>query len=169
MAPSGLLNGAPILGPIVKPLYIFDIDGTIANVRHRLHILDEVQGDEKWDQFYALCDQDSPKHNVIALMSELRKTSDIWFFTGRPERLRIKTVQWLIHNAFIPATQLETELMMRPDDDHRPDDELKQDWYKGMLDVDRDRLVGVFEDRDRVVAMWRREGVQCYQVADGNF
>ena len=26
-----------------------------------------------------------------------------------------------------------------------------------------------FDDRDRVVAMWREEGVPCFQVAPGDF
>jgi len=30
-------------------------------------------------------------------------------------------------------------------------------------------IKGVFEDRNRVVAMWRRRGIRCYQVIDGNY
>jgi hypothetical protein len=30
-------------------------------------------------------------------------------------------------------------------------------------------LMAVFDDRDKVVAMWRRNGVACFQVAEGNF
>ena len=31
------------------------------------------------------------------------------------------------------------------------------------------RLVAVFDDRDRVVAMWSAAGVPCFQVAAGEF
>ena len=38
-----------------------------------------------------------------------------------------------------------------------------------MSPEDRARLVMVFDDRDRVVNMWRRNGVVCAQVAPGDF
>ena len=38
-----------------------------------------------------------------------------------------------------------------------------------MRPEDRARLVAVFEDRKRVVDMWRENGVTCYQVAPGDF
>jgi len=38
-----------------------------------------------------------------------------------------------------------------------------------MLTEDKSRLVAVFDDRDRVVKMWRDVGVTCFQVADGEF
>jgi len=34
---------------------------------------------------------------------------------------------------------------------------------------DRYRIVGVFDDRDQVVRMWRRLGLTVFQVAEGNF
>lgn len=33
----------------------------------------------------------------------------------------------------------------------------------------RRRLVAVFDDRDKVVSMWRARGVACFQVAPGAF
>jgi hypothetical protein len=38
-----------------------------------------------------------------------------------------------------------------------------------MLVDDRQRLVAAFDDRDRVVQMWRAAGVTCFQVAPGEF
>lgn len=49
------------------------------------------------------------------------------------------------------------------------DDALKMEWYANMLHCDKERLVAVFDDRNRVVDMWRRLGVPCFQVAPGNF
>jgi len=60
-------------------------------------------------------------------------------------------------------------LTMREEGDFTPDDELKEKWLHGMLQEDRLRLVAVFDDRDRVVQMWRRNGYACFQVADGEF
>jgi hypothetical protein len=40
--------------------------------------------------------------------------------------------------------------------------------------LDKIRLDGynptlVFDDRSRVVEMWRKNGIKCFQVAEGNF
>jgi hypothetical protein len=50
-----------------------------------------------------------------------------------------------------------------------PDDVLKRQWFDAMLRDDRERLVATFDDRDRVVKMWRDAGVTCFQVAPGEF
>ena len=34
---------------------------------------------------------------------------------------------------------------------------------------ERNRLTAVFDDRDKVVQMWRENGVPCFQVAKGDF
>ena len=61
------------------------------------------------------------------------------------------------------------KLVMRPANLHRPDDALKEAWLLQQTTSTRARIVGVFEDRDRVVAMWRRNGLVCFQVAPGDF
>jgi hypothetical protein len=52
------------------------------------------------------------------------------------------------------------------------DDELKEEWLDaydlpGLLP--RDEILCVYDDRDKVVKMWRRNGLPCFQVAEGNF
>ena len=59
-------------------------------------------------------------------------------------------------------------IYMRGDTDFRPDDELK----KGFLDKMRKdgfNPVMAVDDRQQVVDMWRRRGLTCFQVAEGNF
>ena len=60
-------------------------------------------------------------------------------------------------------------LMMRDEGDHSADDDLKKRWLDSMLIDDRNRLVAAFDDRDRVVKMWRDNDVACFQVAPGDF
>jgi hypothetical protein len=83
--------------------------------------------------------------------------------SGRVERTREKTVAWL-KESFVHYDAL----LMRPDGDFRADDVLKEEI------LDRDILPNyavdmAFDDRDRVVAMWRRRGIPCLQVAPGDF
>lgn len=158
----------------MKPLYIFDIDGTLANCQHRVPILSETGGD-RWNRFYDACHLDTPIKSVIELMRVLYYSgADIWLFSGRSDRVRDKTDAWLrehtvYHFADYPDEVGNLQLVMRRFDDHRPDDHVKQEMLDNMLLEDRERLAGVFDDRDRVVAMWRAAGIPCYQVAPGDF
>lgn len=74
-----------------------------------------------------------------------------------------------VSSDFDSAFGMRDVLTMRAEGDYTPDDELKRQWLNAMSMDDRSRLVAVFEDRDRMVHMWRAAGVPCFQVAEGNF
>lgn len=153
----------------MKPLYIFDLDGTLALIEHRKHML-ESDDRQKWRRFYAACDKDSPNYPVIDTMKRLALVSDIWIFSGRSDEVRDKTVAWLAeHTPFMTHDLNGPMLQMRREGDYTADDVLKAHWYSNMLEDDKRRLVAVFDDRDRVVQMWRKMGVPCFQVAAGEF
>lgn len=144
------------------PLYIFDLDGTLADCTHRRPLLPD------WDAFYAACDRDTPNKPIIHVMFDLMDHgNDVWIFSGRRDSEREKTIKWLEDH--IGVTFNDEHLLMRPTGDNTPDDALKQSWLNAMLPIDRARLVATFDDRDRVVAMWRRNGITCLQVAPGDF
>lgn len=156
----------------MRPLYIFDIDGTICNIEHRLHFLKNITDADRWKKFYRACTADTANHPVITTLETLRKDADIWFFTGRSMEVRYETCMWLhVHTSF-KMDQLATNpewLTMRLEGDHTEDHMLKQQWLKDMGSADRHRLVAVYEDRSRVVNMWRNNGIACFQVGDGDF
>lgn len=152
-----------------RPLYIFDLDGTLADCAHRKHFLDYKEDAARWRKFYSACDKDAPIVHAIATMERLRHFADVWIFSGRSEEVRDKTVSWLTEHTSFMTYDLDTALVMRQEGDHRADDIVKSEWLDGMLQDDRRRLVATFDDRDRVVAMWRTAGVPCYQVAPGDF
>ena len=55
----------------LKPIYIFDLDGTLADVGHRLHY---ISGNPKsWRSFFAACADDAPCKPVISTLQRLRK------------------------------------------------------------------------------------------------
>lgn len=155
------------IGPgYVCPLVIFDLDGVLADVRHRLHYIDPLtKGKERdYERFNQACVNDTPIKSGIALMNTLLRSADVWIFTGRSEAVRENTVEWLLMHTQLTARMLETGLMMRRVGDRRRTRELKQEWYAGMLPVDRCRLIGVFEDHPDVVRMWRENHVPCFDV-----
>jgi len=154
-----------------KPLYIFDIDGTITLSEHRAVFLEDTEDPERWNKFYDACDQDPPNQPVIDIMEALKRDgAEIIFFSGRSDRVRDKTVAWIAdHTTFEEHELTEAVLTMRQHGDFTPDDYLKEDWLKAMYPEDRDRLVAAFDDRDRIVHMWRKNNVACCQVAFGGF
>lgn len=156
----------------MKPLYIFDLDGTLAVIDHRRHLLaPKLTVEDVWRSFYSACDGDAPNHAVIATMEKLRQAgAEIWIFSGRSDEVRDKTIAWLAKHTSFSADELEGPMLtMRRAGYWIKDDALKMEWYASMLHCDKERLVAVFDDRDRVVAMWRSLGVPCFQVAPGNF
>lgn len=152
--------------------YIFDIDGTIADLSHRLH---HIQSDPpNWGAFYAACGDDAPITHILDLASALAGEADIVFVTGRSEECRDATIDWLRAN--LPdggawtwsADDARNDLYMRAAGDHRPDNIVKSELLDRLI-ADGYRPIMAFEDRDQVVKMWRERGIPCAQVAPGDF
>lgn len=145
------------------PLYIFDLDGTLAEISHRRHFVEGLKKD--WKAFYAACVNDAPNWPVISVFRALRSTgARLWIWSGRSDEVQEQTERWLHRH------QLDFDaILMRPQGDYTPDDKLKRQWYEWMADEDRQALTAVFDDRTRMVRMWRDLGVPCFQVADGDF
>jgi FMN phosphatase YigB (HAD superfamily) len=166
----------------ITPLYIFDLDGTLADLKHRRRFVTRSDDPARlrrkpdWDAFHAACVDDTPIMPVIqtfiALVGTAGTRADAWIWSGRMETVRKETEHWLHMEAGLHGGHYEPLfklLKMRPANDYTPDDQLKESWLHAMSPEDRARLVMAFDDRDRVVAMWRRNGVVCAQVAPGDF
>lgn len=153
----------------MKPLYIFDLDGTLALIGHRRHHVECARDEQNWTAFYAACVDDLPNMPVVKTLRALVQSgADIWIFSGRSDEVESQTIDWLMRHT-VWSSRNDLVLEMRHEGDHTPDDVLKRGWLNGMLAEDRERLVAVFEDRDRMVKMWRDAGVACFQVAPGEF
>ena len=142
-------------------LVVFDLDGTLADPSHREHFVRRPVGEKDWDAFHAASVRDRPKHEIVRTYLALEATgAEVEIWTGRDEKYRDQTVEWLAKQGIHSP-----KLRMRPNGDRTADDEMKAAWMD-----ERDRHVRlVFEDRQRVVDMWRRRGVTCCQVAPGDF
>ena len=158
----------------MRPLYIFDLDGTLANAEHRIH---HISGETKdWRAFFAASEHDEPITAAIATMGALQRGgAECWIWTGRSDEVRAQTIAWLARHGVMTFTvwkkfgHAPERFLMRKAGDHRPDHELKYEWLTYLEPPERNRLTAVFEDRARVVQMWRDAGVPCFQVAPGEF
>ena len=61
-----------------KPLYIFDLDGTLALIQHRRHFVERDRKEQDWKGFYAACINDEPNEPVVCTMERLRRFADVW-------------------------------------------------------------------------------------------
>lgn len=147
-----------------KPLYIFDLDGTLALIEHRRHFVEN--GAKRWDEFFAACVDDKPNWPVIDTYLMLAKTADIYIWSGRSDAVRDVTIKWLVNHL---GELWHSNLKMRKARDYQPDTTLKMAWLDSLSKPDRERLVAVFDDRDRLVQAYRERGVACFQVAPGDF
>lgn len=152
----------------MKPLYIFDLDGTLADIRHRRHYVDGPKVD--WSAFYRACSKDAPNMPVLLTLEAMwRFGAEIWIWSGRSDEVRELTLDWLHEYTPFSMDELDKILRMRRAGDYTPDHELKKTWYDALLLRDKRRLVAVFDDRNRMVEMWRSLHVSCFQVAPGDF
>src|SRR5581483_10825321 len=130
-----------------KSLAIFDVDGVVADVRHRLHHLD---GRASWPAFFRAADRDPLLPEGAALVADLRREHEIVWLTGRPERLREVTTAWLARHG-LPTG----ELHLRPAGDHRPAPQFKLGVLRRLAPRG---IAAVVDDDDEVVAAAQQAG-----------
>ena len=146
-------------------LVIFDLDGTLSDSTHREHYVKRPVGQKDWDSFHAAAVYDPPKDAVLHTFLALQSAGhEIEIWTGRDEKYQAETLDWLAFNGIYNPT-----LKMRPTGDFTHDNELKSRWLDEHIGERGKRVNMVFEDRQRVVDMWRGRGITCAQIAPGNF
>lgn len=115
-----------------------------------------------YEKFNDSLELDEPNENIVRICKALSDFFYIFICTGRNEKFRKRTEDWL-KKYDIPASQL----WMRPDNNTESDAIVK----KRMLDaIQRTcNVIAVFDDREKVVNMWRENGILCCQVAKGEY
>ncbi|WP_457463808.1 phosphatase domain-containing protein [Streptomyces sp. TE5632] len=96
-----------------RPLAVFDLDDTLADTAHRPRFLERRPRDG--DSFFAAAPHDPPLAEGVALVRESTGECEILCLTGRPERCRHDTLDWLTAHG-LP----EGPVRMRGDADRRP-------------------------------------------------
>lgn len=141
-----------------RKIALIDIDGTLADVRHRLHHI-SGPGRKNWKAFFAEMDADTPISDMLAKVHELERDHEIAIVTGRPEEYRARTEKWLRANGI-----RYTQLFMRPEGDHRPDYTVKAEVLR---QIPKDKIALAIDDRGPVCDMWEKNGIRCIRVDSG--
>ena len=143
-------------------LVVFDIDGTLANIEHRL---DYVRSKPKnWKAFDAGIPNDRVNEPVAEVFDAMVMGGHtVILASGRNERSRKATEDWLWDNKL----RGYQELYMRKADDFRSDDIVKQEILDQIIADYGKKPDMVFDDRPRVVRMWRDNGIFVFNVYQG--
>lgn len=144
----------------LRKAVIVDIDGTVALSLHR----------NPFDT--SRYHTDVPNRPIVAMVREFaRQGFAILFTSGRDATFLDVTTKWLFDNVLndlsLPGG-MRVSVLMRLAGDRREDSIVKQELYENYI-KGRFNVFAVLDDRNRVVDMWRRNGLTCLQVADGDF
>lgn len=141
---------------------ICDIDGTLADLEHRLVHVHKTPKD--WHAFHSSLMEDTPHPWCVDLINLYRENGHrIILMTGRGEEYRDLSLEW-----FKKYQIHYDELLMRSAGDQRHDWEIKKELFEKNV-KDRFQVSFVVEDRKSVVDMWRDIGLVCLQCAPGDF
>ena len=151
-------------------IVIFDLDGTLALIDKRRAISTKDNGKMDWGKFLDPdnIQLDLPNQPVIDIANMLHSQGYlIYIFSGRSDKTEDATIAWLDkHNVSYDLLQMRPQGLL-----YKPDNDLKQGWLDTITlgKAGKDRVAMVFDDRNQVVDMWRKNGLTTFQVADGDF
>jgi phosphoglycolate phosphatase-like HAD superfamily hydrolase len=130
------------------PYAVVDLDGVVADVRHRLTYVERRP--KEWDRFFAAAPLDPVLPEGRAVVEELVASgAELVWLTGRPERCRKDTVDWLARND-LPAARL----YMRREADHRP---ARMTKLAVLRELAARRAIAIMVDDDAAVVRTLRE------------
>ena len=69
----------------MKPLYIFDLDRTLADTSHRTHY--NRGTDKDWRGFFAAAKNDPPIRSGVETFKALSRVAEVWIWTGRSDEV----------------------------------------------------------------------------------
>jgi len=147
------------------PAVIVDIDGTLANIDHRRHLVEKDK--KEWEKFKQEIINDRPNQWCRILCCCISAppiaTYDpihILFVTGREKKYK-------------PITELQIKdwidpdyycLFTRKDNDFRQDTEIKREIYQEKI-KDRYNIIFAIDDNAEIVELWRSLGIATLDCA----
>ena len=138
---------------------IWDLDGTLADGRHRLHLLPTKDYDktESWTEFNLAAVDDLPFHDNIELCNSLAECCyRVIILTGRSDVARQVTLDWLNkYGVFFD------ELVMRSQSDNRKDTVIKEEYLRS---IGLENILCCFDDLPYVAYHLRSLGLTCHLV-----
>ncbi|BAS69544.1 putative polynucleotide 5' kinase/3' phosphatase [Pectobacterium phage PPWS1] len=143
----------------MKKIVCFDLDGTLADGRHRLHLLPTKDYDktESWTEFNLAAVGDTPIRDNIALCNSLCRVGyRITILTGRSDVALELTERWLATHGV-----KYDQLVMRSQSDNRKDTVIKEEYLRS---IGLENILCCFDDLPHVAYHLRSLGLTCHLV-----
>jgi phosphoglycolate phosphatase-like HAD superfamily hydrolase len=142
--------------PGLKKCFIFDLDDTLADNGHRMHLLRSGN----WDLYYAQCKHDPVIVHVAEIANALHAFGyAIVAISGRSESVREETEAWLAKHLKCYFSMI----YLRKVGDFRANSVVKLEALADLRSRGYEPLMA-FDDQPATCAMWRAAGVPCAQV-----
>lgn len=145
-----------------EEVVVCDLDGTLCDITHRLHF---AKGETKdWKAFFGFIPGDTLRTEVTDQVLKYEEEGcKIVFVSARPEDCRYATEVWL--EKTFKGYKSDSVLIMREAGDKRDDTIVKSEIYDKYLK--NLKIVKVFDDRPKVIRMWREKGLEVEDVGSG--
>ena len=155
---------------------IFDVDGTLLDITHRLHFLNlnkmmsnseraRPSGSKNWEAFRdpKLKELDEPIKPIVDVLLAMHADHQIIISSGRTESEEADTKSSL--RKVIPFID-DLPFYMRSEKDYRPDTHMKLTAL-GKMRADGYNPIIAFDDRPNVIRMWREQGLMVADIGKG--
>lgn len=141
----------------MRSAVIFDVDGTLADVRGIRHYVVGTRR-KNFDAFHEES-VNVPAHAHVANAAQVAHMlgHDVIVVTARKVRWARHTAMWLALNE-IPSVSM----FMRADADSRPDVEVKRDILKAVKN--RWEVIAAWDDNPKIIELWKSEGIHTNVV-----
>jgi hypothetical protein len=126
---------------------VIDLDGVVADVRHRLRHVRSRPKD--WSAFFAAAPEDPLLEEGARVVRALAEVHDVVYLSGRPEMCRADTMRWLAQHD-LPVAPVH----LRPANDRRPSRFFKVDALRKLA---TSREIAVLVDDDPLVCEAARD------------
>jgi phosphoglycolate phosphatase-like HAD superfamily hydrolase len=136
--------------------YIFDVDGTLANVDPYLH---HVRGSNRdYDAFHEASIDALPNVEVVEMLNNaVADQHAILIVTSRKDKWRGLTSMWLAKNNLRAHA-----LFMRSDEDNRPDYEVKRDILHKINN--HWKVLHAVDDNPNVIRLWEDNQIPTTKI-----
>lgn len=155
-----------------RPAYIFDVDGTLANIDSITHYIvkDQSKDPDNFKKDFVSFHNESinvpPHHEVVDMLWDaVNKGFDIIIVTARREDWRAHTAYWLKTKACVP----HDVMFMRGLTDYRSDYEIKKDILEHINKFWH--VVHAVDDNPNIITLWEENGIPTTKIGtwDGNY
>jgi predicted kinase len=132
------------------PLYLCDIDGTLAKMKKRKPF--------EWSRV----GEDSYREDIADIIADLKSAGNvIYLFSGRDSVCRSETEKWLDEHQIC-----YDGLFMRPEGDNRKDTIVKREMFDTHVAGKGFIVKGVFDDRPVMCRMYKQMGITVFNCDD---